>query len=240
LLITYPESGIHEWKDLKGKVVGFPGSDSGSFYNGFKLSQVVGLTPGKDFKYLNVNSMNRLANLLLEKKVDAIYLTTSNKNPYLINLAKKMSLKFIGTGEMNTEILKKYFPYAVEKYINTNTFYTNINTSSFIKSFSVRTILIAHKDLPTDYVYNLTRKLFQNIEELKLFINNYLYNRDKLNLVKDAFIPIEMAYLNKLMKYHSGAEKYYYEFGYLTQNPNPDCGNYVGQNVFKCPEINFN
>jgi hypothetical protein len=49
-----------------------------------------------------------------------------------------------------------------------------------------------------------------------------------------------MAYLNKLMKYHSGAEKYYYEFGYLTQNPNPDCGNYVGQNVFKCPEINFN
>jgi len=232
LLITYPESGINEWQDIKGKVIGFTGLNTESFNNGFKLAQIVGLSPGKDFQYINVNSMNRLANLLLEKKVDAIYLTTSNKNPYLINLTKKMSIKFIGTREMNPEILKKYFPCAIEKYINTNTFYTNINTSSFIKSFAVRRILIAHKDVSLEYVYNLTQQLYQNSETLKILINNYLYNRDKLNLVKDALIPIEMAYLDKRMKYHLGAEKYYYEFGYLTQNP--DCDRYVGQNMFKC------
>jgi TRAP transporter TAXI family solute receptor len=233
LLITYPESGINEWKDLKGKILGMSSVNSGSFHNGFKLAQVVGLTPGQDFQYLNVNSMNRLANLLLEKKVDAIYLTTTNKNPYLINLAQRMSLRFIGTSEMNQQILKKYFPYAVEKYINTNTFYTNINTSSFIKCYAIRSVLIAHKDVPSDYIYNLTQKLFQNSESLKIFFNNYLYNRDKLNLVKDAFIPLEMSYLNKLMDYHVGAEQYYYEFGYLTKKVG--CDKYVGQNIFECP-----
>lgn len=237
LLITYPESGINEWKDLKGKILGMSNINSSSFHNAFKLAQIAGLTPGKDFQYLNVNSMNRLANLLLEKKVDAIYLTTTNKNPYLINLAKRMSLKFIGTSEMNNQILKKYFPYVVEKYINTNTFYsnnfyTNANTTSFIKSHAVRSVLIAHKDTSNDFIYNLTQKLFQNSEALKIFFNNYLYNRDKLNIVKDAFIPIEMSYLNKLMDYHDGAKKYYYEFGYLSDKD--ECSKYVGQNIFKC------
>lgn len=237
LLITYPESGINEWKDLKGKVIGFPSQDSGSFLNGFKLAQTVGLIPGKDFQYVNVNSMNRLANLLLEKKLDAIYLTTNNKNPYLINLAQRMSLKFIGTKEIDPDILKKYFPYCVEKYINTNSFYTNINTSSFVKSLAIRAVLVAHKDLDPEYVYKLTRTIYQKVEKLKLLVNNYLYNRDKLNLVRDAFIPVEMSYMNRHLEYHSGAEKYYYEFGYLTQNPNPECRKYVGQNIFKCPRI---
>jgi len=237
ILITYPESGINSWSDLKGKVLGFPSQKSGSFQNGFRLAQTVGLIPGKDFKYINVESMNRLANLFLERKLDAIYLTTSNKNPYIINLAQRMSLKFIGTKEIDYDILKKYFPNAREKYINTNNFYTNINTSSFVKSLSTRAILVAHSSLDSDYVYKLTRTLYQKVEKLKLLINSYLYNRDKLNLVLDSFIPIEMSYMDINLKYHPGAEKYYYEFGYITNNPNPDCRRYVGQNLFKCPEI---
>lgn len=237
VLITYPESGINNWSDLKGRFLGFPSQESASFQNGFRLAQTVGLIPGKDFKYINVNSMNRLANLFLEKKIDAIYLTTTNKNPYIINLAQKMSLKFIGTNEIDDDILKKYFPNTHQKYINTNNFYTNINTSSFIKSIATRAVLITHKNLDSEYVYKLTRTLFQKTGKLKLLINNYLYSRDKLNFVRDAFLPTEMSFINMKLKYHSGSEKYYYEFGYLTTNSNPDCQRYVGQNLFKCPEL---
>jgi len=210
-LITYPDSGINSWKDLKGKVLGMPSKKSGSFHNGYKIAQAYGLEAGKDFRYLNVDSMNRLANLFFEKKIDAMYLTTSNKNPYIINLAKKMSLKFIGTNDIDEKIMKTYFPTDTIKYINTNNYYTNINTASFIKTFATRTILVGNKNLDTDYVYNLTKILFQRSEELKALVNNYLYNRDKLNLVQDAFMPSEMIYINNNIMYHKGAQKYFDE-----------------------------
>ena len=211
VLLTYPESGINSWKDLKGAIVGFPGKDTGSFINGVKIAHAYGLEAGKDFRYVNVDSMNRLANLFFQRKVDAIYLTTSNKNPYLKNLAKKMSLKFIGTNDIDENIIKTYFPCDSMKFINTNYFYTNINTSSFIKTYATRSILVAHKDLDEKYVYNLVKTIFQRSEELKFLSNNYLYNRDKLNLVNDAFLPSEMAYVYEKIDYHKGAQSYYNE-----------------------------
>jgi len=211
VLLTYPESGINSWKDLNGSIVGFPGKNTASFINGVKIAHAYGLEAGKDFRYVNVDSMNRLANLFFQKKVDAIYLTTSNKNPYLKNLAKKMSLKFIGTNDIDENIMKTYFPCDSMKFINTNYFYTNINTSSFIKTYATRSILVAHKDLDENYVYNLVKTVFQRSEELKFLSNNYLYNRDKLNLVHDAFLPSEMAYVYEKIDYHQGAQKYYNE-----------------------------
>jgi TRAP transporter TAXI family solute receptor len=211
VLLTYPESGINSWKDLKGSIIGFPGKNTGSYINGIKIAHAYGLDAGKDFRYINVDSMNRLANLFFQRKVDAIYLTTTNKNPYLKNLAKKMSLKFIGTNDIDEKILKTYFPCDSMKFINTNNFYTNINTSSFIKTYATRSVLVGHKDLDEDYVYNLTKTIFQRSEELKFLSNNYLYNRDKLNLVNDGFLPSEMAYVYEKMDYHPGAQKYYNE-----------------------------
>ena len=210
-LLTYPESGINSWKDIKGKIIGFPNKKSGSFLNGTKIAHAYGFEPEKDFRYINVDSMNRLANLFFEKQIDAIYLTTSNKNPYLKNLAKKMSLKFIGTNDIDENIMKTYFPCSTEKYINTNNFYTNINTASFIKTYATRTVLIANKDFDEDKIYTLTKTLYQRCEELKLLVNNYLYNKDKLNLVRDAFLPSQMSYINDKISYHSGSQKYYDE-----------------------------
>ncbi len=209
ILLTYSDSNINSWKDIKGRLIGFPSKESGSYINGIKIAQAYGLEAGKDFKYINVDSMNRLANIFFEKKVDAIYLTTSNKNIYLINLAKKMSLKFIGTNDISDKIMKSYFPCDSIKYINTNNYYTNINTSSFIKTYATRSILVAHKDLDPEYVFNLTKTLYERSEILKLTSNNYLFNRDKLNLVEDAFMPSLMATISEKIDYHDGAQKYY-------------------------------
>jgi TRAP transporter TAXI family solute receptor len=209
ILLTYSDSNINSWKDIKGKLIGFPSKESGSYINGIKIAQAYGLEAGKDFKYINVDSMNRLANIFFEKKVDAIYLTTSNKNIYLLNLAKKMSLKFIGTNDISDTIMKSYFPCDSVKYINTNNYYTNINTASFIKTYATRSVLVAHKDLDPEYVFNLTKTLYERSETLKLTSDNYLFNRDKLNLVEDAFMPSLMAIVSEKIDYHDGAQKYY-------------------------------
>ncbi len=226
ILLTYPEANINSWKDIKGKIIGFPSKESGSFLNGSVIAQVYGFEAGKDFRYLNVDSMNRLANLFFQKKIDAMYLTTSNKNPYLLNLAKKMSIKFIGTNDIDEKILKTYFPCSVVKYINTNNYYTNINTSSFIKTHATRAVLVVNQYLTEDYVYNLTHNLIQKAEELKNMSNQYLYNKDKLNLIEDAFMPSEMINICDKIEYHHGAIKYYNElydqFNNPSQNPLKD------------------
>ena len=43
------------------------------------------------------------------------------------------------------------------------------------------------------------------------YYNKSLYNKDKLNLVRDAFIPSQMSYINDRISYHSGSQKYYDE-----------------------------
>jgi TRAP transporter TAXI family solute receptor len=212
MLITYPESGINSWKDIKGKIIGFLGKKSCSYMNGIKIAHAYGFNTDKDFRAINVDSMNRLSNLFFQRKVDAIFLTTTNKNQYLKNLAKKMSMKFIGTNDIDENIMKTYFPCDQIKYINTNNFYTNINTSSFIQTFATRSVLIANKDLDADYVYKLTETIFKRTEELRLLANNYLFNKDKSNwmdTVKDGFLPSEMAYIYEKFDYHKGSQKYY-------------------------------
>ena len=209
ILLTYPESGINSWKDIKGKLIGFPSKETGSYMNGIKIANAYGFEAGKDFTYINVDSMNRLSNIFFQKKVDAIYLTTSNKNTYLLNLAKKMSLKFIGTNDIDESIMKSYFPTCSVKHINTNNYYTNINTASFIKTYATRAVMICHKDLDAEYVYGLTKTLYDRSETLKLTSDGYLFNRDKLNLVEDAFMPSLMAIIYEKIDYHDGAQKYY-------------------------------
>jgi TRAP transporter TAXI family solute receptor len=209
VLLTYKDSGINSWYDIKGKTIGFPSKETGSFLNGVKIAHAYGLEAGKDFKYINVDSMNRLANLFYKKQISAIYLTTSNKNIYLINLAKKMALKFIGTNDIQDSIMKTYFPTGEVKYINTNNYYTNINTASFIKTFATRMVIVTHKDVDPEYIFLLTKTLYEKAESLKFASNNYLFNRDKLNLVEDAFMPSLMATIPEKIDYHPGAQKYY-------------------------------
>lgn len=234
ILLAHQESNINSWKDLKNKIVGFPDKGSGSFYNGFRIAQAAGLNPGKDFQYINVNSMNRLSNLFLNKELDAIYLTTNNKNPYLVNLSKKMALKIIGTKDIDDQIMRVYFPYDQPKYINTNYFYTNINTSTFIKTYATRSVIVSNKNFDAEYIYNLTKTIFKYSEKLKITMDQYLYQRDKLNFVLDSFLPTDMAYLGFNLEYHPGSSRYYYEYNYISDNPE-DCSQYVGQNTFKCP-----
>jgi TRAP transporter TAXI family solute receptor len=222
VLLTHPESGINSWKDIKGSIIGFPSKNSGSYMNGIKIAHAYGFEPGKDFRYINVDSMNRLANLFFQRKLDAIYLTTSNKNPYLQNLAKKMSLKFIGTNDIDENIMKTYFPCDSMKYINTNNFYTNINTASFIKTYATRSILVVNKNLDEDYVYMMVKTIFQRSEELRMIANNYLFNSDKLNIVHDGFMPSLMAYVYEKMDYHPGTQKYYNEMYHTFEQNAPE------------------
>ena len=56
----------------------------------------------------------------------------------------------------------------------------------------------------------------------------------------DDFIPIEMAYLNKFIPYHEGAHKYLMDLGFITNNKNPKCMDFIGKSrcILDDEEIN--
>lgn len=215
MLVTYQNSGLIGWKDLRGHKIGLPGKKTATHQNFLKLVQSVGLDANKDMIYVNVESPNRLANLLLRKEIDGIFLTSNSKNPYLINLARKMSLRFIGTSEIDDDIIDLYFPLARKKMISTTNFYNNINTTALIKSYGIREILVARDELNHKMVYDLTKKIYKNVQNLKFGVNNFLYTQHRKNQLDDAFMPTEMAFIEEKIPIHKGAKNYYLDEGWI-------------------------
>jgi len=240
ILVTHQYSNIYKWQDLRGKRIGFPERDSGSFYNGIKLAKLAGLEPGVDFIYYNALSLNRLANMFLNRDVEAIFLTTNQKNPYLINLANQRRIRFIGTKGISPKLLKSGFPFGFSKYINTSHFYANINSTNFLETYATRALLMTNSEFPKKATYKIAKEMFQHSEELQNILTQYLYHQKLNNYIPDAFDPQEMFYVNQILDIHSGAKEYYREIGLITNNPNPQCVKYASKRVCPLPSNNIN
>ena len=215
ILLVDSKKNIKTWQDLKGKKVGFTGKKSGSFQNGIKLARAAGLEPGQDFAYKNVDSTNRLMNLLQDGDFDAVYITSTTKNPYLINISKNLHIKVIGTSGISEAIIKTYFPHARKKYINTNSFQDVLQSTKFIDTFAIRAVLVTNKNDDIDNIYNITKGVFSNITYIKDNMNRYLYSQNRNNSLLDAFIPSDMFDVHKNFTIHEGAKKYYNEIGFI-------------------------
>ena len=233
MLVTHQYSGILSWSDLRGKKIGFPHKKSGSFHNGIRLAELAGLNPKSDFTYYNAMSMNRLANMFLNKDVDAIYLTTNQKNPYLINLANQTKVRFIGTLDISEDKLKMAFPFGFRKYIDTSHYYPNINQTAFLETYATRALLVTNTDLEEDIGYKIVKKMFEHSDELKIVLKNYLFKKNLNSYVPDAFNPQEMFYVHKMLEIHLGAKKYYQEIGFISYSSDPKCAKYAGKGI--CP-----
>lgn len=215
ILLVDNRKNINKWSDLKGKKVGFSGEKSGSFQNGIKLARASGLEAGVDFVYKNVKSTNRLMNLLQSGEFDAVYITSSMKNPYLINIAKNLHIKAVGTDGIPDDVMKTYFPHARKKYLNTNSFQDPLESTKFINTFAIRAILATNKDIDKEHIYNITKTVFNNVRYLKDNMNNYMYSKYRNNQLIDSFMPSDMFDVHFSFPIHEGAKKYYEEIGYI-------------------------
>jgi TRAP-type uncharacterized transport system substrate-binding protein len=220
-------SGKDTSKYLK---IGLLDENHSSHHDGIELLKLLKIT--KDTKGITImddyRSMRDLIDDFDNNELDMIYLTTTSKNPYLINYLKTNFINIIGTDGINDHLIKIKFPNVFKETINISKYNRivedtndtgyfssrNMGKKTKINTYSTRLFLVAKKTLPEEYVLKLIRNIYGSLIKLKKNMNDYFLN-NRNNTLNKSFDPYEMFFIKKNLNYHKGAKKFYEEINFI-------------------------
>jgi len=195
-LVTTTKTGIKEFTDLKGKRVGVGAPNSGVELNARMMYEAHNMTyEDSKVDYLNYGeAIGQLKNNL----VDAVFVTSGIPNATIMELGTSAQIVLIPIeGEGLANLIKKY-PFFVKATIPA----TAYNTKGDITTATVRNIMIVNASLPVEVAYDLTKGIFENIEDIQAS-----------HATAKKHITLENSHLGVDIPMHEGAAKYYKEIG---------------------------
>lgn len=212
--------------------LGLLNSDNSSYYDGieiFKLLKITDQTKGITINS-NYKSMRDLIYAMDREDEDMIFITTTTKNPFLIDFLKTNFINIVGTDGIKDFLLNAKFPYIFKENMDVSKYNRIVEDSNdplsynssevlgkkkVIKSVSTRLILVAKNTLPEEYILKLLRNIYGNINEIKKSLNDYFLSK-RNNLFNKLLDPYEMFFARNDIKYHNGARKFYEEVKFIT------------------------
>jgi TRAP transporter TAXI family solute receptor len=197
-LVTTKASGIEKFEDLKGKKVGIGAPNSGVELNARMMYEAHGMTyEDSTVDYLNYGeAIDQMKNNL----IDAAFVTSGIPNATIMELGTTHDIVIIPIeGEGAKNLIEKY-PFFVPEIIPKDTY----ETETDVNTVTVRNILLVREELPEDVVYDLTKGIFENIDDVKASHNT-----------ADKHISLENSQIGVNIPFHAGAEKYYKEVGII-------------------------
>ena len=129
-------------------------------------------------------------------ELDAAFFLAGPPNEAYEEMSDLAAISLIGLGEAEAAALMEEYPQFQETVIPAGT-YTGITED--ISTVSVMSLLVCRKGLSDDFVYSITKNLFENLEELA--------GEHALA----ASLSVESAQQNVTIPLHGGAQKYYAE-----------------------------
>ena len=222
-LITIQYSNISSWYDIKGRRIGVLNKNSNSYIHFIKILDITNLL--NEVSITEYDNQDEMFEALKNKTIDAIYITTNQKNKGLLELSQSLKLRFISPLDTSKrlimtssdgktafqDLIKKQFRYVFPKTVDLNYFYSNINTTSYINTLSSRMVLIANPRVAKDDIYSIVSKIIESLIPLQMDINRYLYDVKLNNTVSNAFEFDALASFPKEIPLHEGALKCYEE-----------------------------
>ena len=194
--ITTKASGIKAVADLKGKrvSVGAPGSGvAGSLGAIFQVA---------DIKYADMKTdfldFANTAERIQDGQLDAGFVLAGYPTAAVMALAAQRDIDLVAFEDDILDRLVKEYPYFIKDVVPAGT-YKGVDHDTATPA--VMAILVCDADLDEELVYNITKAIFENLEELKPV-------HDKAKL-----IALEKALDGASITIHSGAAKYYTEKG---------------------------
>jgi len=197
-LVTTENSGIKKFEDLKGKRVGVGAPNSGVELNARMMYEAHGMTyEDSKIDYLNYGeAIDQMKNGL----IDAAFVTSGIPNATVMELGTTNKIVIVPIeGEGAKKLIEKY-PFFVEDIIPADTY----DTDTDVKTVTVMNILIVREDLPEEVVYDLTKGIFENLDDIKASHNT-----------AEKHISLENSQIGVNIPLHPGAERYYKEVGII-------------------------
>ncbi len=199
-LLARADSGIKTIDDLKGKriAIGNPGDGDEAFNK--EVLSALGLE-WKDFTQ-EYSGFSDALNLIKQNQIDAVAYVAAPRLPSITELltTKDMVLVQVDPGKMKAA--EENIPYLVIRTMPRSDF-PALDMPEEAPVFSINHIAICAESLDEDTMYNLTKALIENIDQVQEISKTFTVVTPE-NAVKGMPIP-----------FHPGALKYYREAGLL-------------------------
>ena len=182
--------------DLAGKKVSIGAAGSGVYFNAMDVLSAAGLTENDIIP--QYQSFADSADALKDGKIDAAFIVAGPPTPAITELFTTNTAYLVPIDGAVAEKLMSDCPYYTIHSIPANTY---AGQTTEVKTVTVKATLIVSASASEDDVYNITKAIFDNIEEIT-----------KAN-AKGAELSIENATSGMTAPFHAGSDKYFAEKG---------------------------
>lgn len=197
-IVANPSSGIKTIADLKGKNVSVGDAGSGVEFNAKQILEAYGIT-FDDINKQNL-SFSASADAYKDSKIDAFFATAGAPTTAIMDLVTSKDILILSIEDDIADKLIESYPFYTVYDIPGGT-YTGVDED--IKTLAVKATFIVSNDLDETTVYNMTKALFENKDEITSAH------------AKGNELSEEYAVSGISIPFHKGAEKYFREIGAL-------------------------
>ena len=195
-VVVAADSDIKTIADLKGKNVSVGAVGSGVYFNAVQLLGEAGLTL-EDIKPQHL-SFDESATSFQNRQLDAFFVTAGLPNPAIMDVDSKRDVRLIGLTDEQMAALQEKYAFYVPVVVPAGA-YKGILEDVTVPA--VGAVLICGKDLDEELVYQMTKVLYEN--------------KDEMTHAKKEFISAETGVEGIPVPFHPGAERYFKEKGLL-------------------------
>ena len=190
-LVTTADSGIASFDDLAGKAISVGAPGSGTYINAEQLLEVHGMTMD-DIDAQNLD-FGESQESLQAGQIDAAFITAGTPTGAVESLSATSDVVIVPVAEdKSAELIEKY-PYYATDTVPSGTY----GLTEDVPTVSVLAMLVVQNDLSEDLVYDITKAIYENT--------------DQIQHAKAEFIKSETALDGIGIDIHPGAQKYFDE-----------------------------
>lgn len=187
------DKNINSIQDLNGKVVSLGVPASGSDVMGRQLFEFFNIKP----KQIVNGSWEDTGGMVRDGLVDAVIYIGGNPAGFIQELETAHQLRFIALTPEEMKAFTKEYPYYGTSILPAGT-YKGLKED--METLAIWNFIIASSSLPEDFVYNLMKVTFDNVDQIRQAHSSFV-DTDLKN-AKFMTLPV-----------HPGAAKYYQEKG---------------------------
>ncbi|MCL2010899.1 MAG: TAXI family TRAP transporter solute-binding subunit [Synergistaceae bacterium] len=195
--VTVSGNGVRTISDLRGRRVSVGTTDPGA------LDSVGAILSAAGLRYAEINAdfhnFTDTALRIQDDQLDAGFVLAGYPTPAVAELAARMDINIAAFEKELLDKLTAAYPYFMRGIIPAGT-YKGIDHD--VPTVSVMAVLVCDSDLPEDLVYDITKAIFENLEEIAPIH------------AKARMISLGSALFAATVNVHPGAAKYYAEKGF--------------------------